>query len=122
MLVGIDVVKVERFDKHIAEDSFLNKYFSDYESNYIFTRPNPRETLAGLYAAKEAFLKALGLGIGGGIDLKHIEINHEKSGRPFVKIVDKNALVKFEEFNVKNIDLSISHTDNLSTAICILFN
>lgn len=122
MLVGIDIVDVNRFDKHIENEKFLNKYFTEYECRYIFTRPNPIETLAGLYASKEAFLKALGVGIGGGINIKDIEINHEDSGRPYIKIIGEKAQKVFDNFNVKNIDLSISHTSTVSTAICILFD
>lgn len=117
MLVGLDVVNVERFEKLVNNNSFLQKYFTEYEREYIFTRPKPVETLAGLYAAKEAFLKALGIGIGRGVDLIDIQINHDELGKPFYNV---SNYTKLEKFNFNSSDLSISHTNNVSTAICVL--
>ena len=119
MLVGIDIVENSRME-HLFVDRFFEKYFSNVEENYSKSRPNPIETLSGLYASKEAFLKALGIGIGGGIDLKEIEIEHYPSGKPYIRLLSDNANKKLSEFGVQNIDLSISHSGGVTTAICIL--
>ena len=121
MLVGVDVINVERFEKFINDEKFLNKYFSDYEKNYISSRVHPAETMAGIYASKEAFLKALGIGIGGGIDLKDIEVGHEKSGRPNLRVINSENNEVFRKFQISKIDISISHTDSVATAMCIVY-
>lgn len=121
MLVGVDVINVDRFEKLINDEKFLNKYFTDYEKNYMLSRPHPNETMAGLYASKEAFLKALGIGIGGGINLIDIEIRHEKSGRPNLRVVNSQNNEVFQKFQISKIDISISHTDSVATAMCIVY-
>ena len=75
--------------------------------------------LAGMYCAKEAFLKALGIGVRNGINFKEIEISHEESGKPFYKLSDgiKDIL---KSLKITDVELSISHTDNIATAICIM--
>ncbi|MGN0961596.1 MAG: holo-ACP synthase [Christensenellales bacterium] len=121
MLVGIDVVNIERFEKLIENDNFFSKYFTDYEKKYVFTRPKPAETLAGLYSAKEAFLKALGIGIGRGIDLKDIHICHNELGKPYYDINQDNMIENLKKYNIQQVELSISHTNKVSTAICVIF-
>ena len=120
MLVGVDILDVERMEKLVDNDSFLDKYFTNYEREYVKGRPYPAESLAGIFATKEAFLKALGIGIGGGIDLKEIEVSHYPSGKPYLILNSGSAQSKLDEFQVKSIDVSISHTRAVCTAICVL--
>ena len=120
MLVGIDVLDVVRMEKFVQNEHFLEKYFTEYEIEYVNKNNRMTQSLAGLFSAKEAFLKALGIGIGGGINLNEIEINHEESGKPIVKIVSPKAQILLSTMQVKNIDISISHTDEYCTAICII--
>lgn len=120
MLVGIDVLDVVRMEKFVQNEHFLEKYFTEYEIKYVNKNNRMTQSLAGLYCAKEAFLKALGIGIGGGIKLNEIEINHHDTGKPFVKVVSPKAQILLSTMNVKEIDISISHTDEYCTAICII--
>ena len=120
MLVGIDVLDVVRMEKFVQNEHFLEKYFTEYEIEYVNKNNRMTQSLAGLFAAKEAFLKALGIGIGGGINLNEIEINHEESGNPFVKVVSPKAQILISTMGVKSMDISISHTDEYCTAICIV--
>jgi len=69
MLVGIDVLDVVRMEKFVQNEHFLEKYFTEYEIEYVNKNNRMTQSLAGIYSAKEAFLKALGIGIGGGIKL-----------------------------------------------------
>lgn len=120
MLVGVDVLDVDRVVKLVENDNFLNKYFTEYEKEYVKNRPYPEQSLAGIFSTKEAFLKALGIGIGGGIDLKEIEVNHYPTGKPYLILNSIKAQEKLDEFGVTAIDVSISHTDSVCTAICVL--
>ena len=119
MKVGIDILEVERIIKFVQDESFLSKNFTQYEMDYINSKKYKEQTLSGLFCAKEAFLKALGIGLKNGIDLKEIEINHKEFGKPYYKLSD-NAKQIVDNFEITEIDLSISHTNNIATAICVM--
>ena len=123
MLVGIDVIDVIRMEKFIQNERFLNKYFTEYEISYV-EKNDARQTqsLAGIFACKEAFLKALGIGIGGGIALNEIEIYHEESGKPQLRVNSSTGNIILKTMNVTDIGVSISHTDEICTAICFVKN
>ena len=116
---GVDIVKIDRFEKHIDDLKFLSKYFSPAEQEYISKKQNKKETLAGLFCAKEAVLKALGIGIGSGLDLRDISILHNDQGRP---VVDVSAKL-FYYLNAKNcneVSISISHDGEYAVAFCVI--
>lgn len=120
MKIGVDIVEVERFKTLLTSDTFFNKYFSVYEREYILSKSHPAETMAGIFASKEAFLKALGIGIGRGIDLKDIEIKHDDMGKPYIYLTEK-LLSVIKNTGATGVDISISHTATVATATCILF-
>ena len=119
MFVGIDSLDIVRMQKFIQNTMFLEKYFTEYEINYTESTANKTQRLAGIYCAKEAFLKALGLGIGAGIDLKDIEVNHNSKGKPYIKLSDKAKKIILL-YNVKEIEISITHSYNICTAVCVI--
>jgi phosphopantetheine--protein transferase-like protein len=124
MLVGIDVLDVVRMEKFIQNERFLDKYFTPYEMEYVNKyKPNRQtQSLAGLFAAKEALLKALGIGIGGGIDLNDIEVFHTETGKPEIRVLSGKANLMLKSMNVVEMGVSISHTDEVCTAICFVKN
>jgi len=79
---GVDIVQVERFRKNHST-RFLQRVFSAYEQAYLSTKG--AESMAGLFAAKEAVVKALGTGFSG-FSPCDIEIMHKKSGKPYVRL------------------------------------
>jgi len=119
MKVGVDIVLVNRFDDLIDDKEFLTKYFTTEEVNYISSKVHKNQTMAGIFAAKEAFLKALGIGIGKGLTLHEINVCYEKTGKPFIEQTPKidNLL---DEIGLNNIEISISHTDLNAVAFCVL--
>ena len=120
MKVGIDILEVSRMTKFIDNDSFLEKNFTKYEIEYMKSKNvKSAQTLTGLFCSKEAFLKALGLGIKNGIELKEIEINHDEKGKPFFVITEKLKGV-LDNNNLTKIDLSISHTESTAIAMCVM--
>ncbi len=119
MQTGIDIVKIDRLSKYQNDEKFLNKYFSKAEIEYIKSKQNVLQTLAGLYACKEAVLKAFGIGIGAGLDLKDILINHNKNGMPFVEI-DAKFQYYLNCINCKEISVSISHDGEYVIANCVI--
>jgi holo-[acyl-carrier protein] synthase len=120
MRVGIDAVVVRRFKKMKNFESFLTKYFTDYEISYIVGKNLKKyETTAGIFAAKEAFLKALQIGIGAGINLKLIEVKHNNNGAPYINL-DKHLKQKLQDKNIEQVSLNIAHTKKTAIAICII--
>ncbi len=119
MQTGVDIIKISRFEKLMQDDKFLNKYYSKIETEYINKKSNKIETIAGLYAAKEAVLKALGIGIGRGLDLKEIAINHDDNGAPFVE-VDAKMQYYLNAKGCSNISVSISHDGEYAISFCVI--
>jgi len=113
---GIDLVKMDRFDNLIDDDKFMNKVFNLEELDYI-NKHRCLETVAGMYAAKEACLKALKKGIND-YHVKDILILHDNNNAPFIKLSGKLN----EDFNLNNISVSISHDGEYAISIVTLFN
>lgn len=118
MKVGIDIVEISQVLKLKNLERFLDKYFALDEISYIRTKYKKEQTIAGIFAAKEAFLKALELGIGT-IPLSEVVIAHKENNAPYLKITArvKEELVKR---GFSGADISISHGGNYSVAICNL--
>lgn len=113
MKTGIDITLINRFSN--VSESFLEKNFTDNERNYIRKTNNNIQTIAGLYSAKEAFLKAIKKGISS-YSLKNIEINHEESGSPFIKLYGTIQ----NDISYSQIDVSISHDGDYAISIVII--
>lgn len=115
--VGIDSVKVDRIAEKMERPEFMEKVFSKNEIDYCSKNTHPAEHYAARFAAKEAFLKAIGSGLGISYDLKQIEVVHNDNGAP--------ELILHGEFenlrsNWNKVYLSLTHTDSVACAIIIL--
>jgi holo-[acyl-carrier protein] synthase len=102
MKTGIDIVKISRIEKAAESEAFVNRVFTESEREYC----KNSASLAGLFAAKEAYLKALGTGIDR--RMTEVEIAHDEKGKPYIK-------------GVQNSDLSISHDGDFAVASVILW-
>ncbi len=116
---GIDILEVSRIKKLYENKSQLSQVFTENEIKYCERFNNPFPHFAGFYSAKEAFLKALEVGVRNGLDFLDIEISHKDNGAPYY-ILRNVAKTFVENYGFKDIILSISHTENLATAICIM--
>lgn len=112
MKVGIDVLEINRVKEDIL---FLQKVFTKKEIDYINKFADKKERIAGFFCAKEAVLKALDYP---DMNIKEIEINHSNTGKPIV--VFSGSAKFFYSNNFSNIDISISHSKTIATAICIV--
>ena len=116
MMIGFDLQKVDRIENG---DKLLHKIALESEIEYIqkFAK-NQKEKIATLWAVKEATFKALDIS-SGGISFKEIELCHKESGAPFVKLHGK-AQERFESLNAKNIEISISHQEDIVGAVVLI--
>ena len=112
---GIDIVKIDRFDTLKNNSKFMNDIFNDNELEYIKKTNYSSSTIAGLYASKEAFLKAIKKGINNH-NMKDIEISHDDNNAPF--IILHNSLK--DKYN--NISLSISHDGDYAISSVFFIN
>ena len=120
MEVGVDIVQIERIEKLTNQAEFLKKYFSLPEIEYINSKNAKAQTIAGLYACKEAVLKAIGIGIGAGIRLNEISVLYDQNGKPYVQVTPQlNYYLNLK--NCNNISLSISHERDSAVAFCTIF-
>ncbi len=83
---GVDIIEISKFRRVFLDNrDFVSDIFTENEIDYCQSRKNPFLHFAGRFAAKEASLKALGIGMSGaGIDntFKEIEIIPTGSGKP----------------------------------------
>ncbi len=115
---GIDIIEIARIKNVLTKHPkrFLEKIFTEYERNYCRGRSTQ---LAARYAAKEAAMKALGTGVRG-VGWKEIEVQRLPSGKPYIKLHGRaNERAKF--IGVEKIELSISHSKELATAMVIMY-
>lgn len=106
---GIDILEVKRIENLKNKKRFLERIFLEEEISYIRKKSFRSETVAGMFAGKEAVAKALKTGIGP-ISFKDIEITRE--GGISVRL---NPDISS---NIISIDLSISHDKGLAIAMC----
>ncbi len=85
MKKGIDIVSVERIRRAARKRRFLERVFTEEELRYAFSRKDPFRHLAGRFASKEAFLKALGTGLASGLGWRDVEVVKDGRGRPSIK-------------------------------------
>ncbi len=118
--LGLDLVKVSRVEQALARfgQRFLARCFTAAESEAAFKRPNPAQALAMRFAAKEAFAKATGQGFKG-LALTEIEVAHEPSGRPFLKLHGR-ARTWAENEGVGGCHLSLSDDGEYAMAVVAL--
>ena len=119
MTVGIDIIEVERIEKVIKKwgDRFLNRVFLPDEIAFCRTKRTPSICFAARFAVKEAFSKALGTGIRK-LSWRDIETRHNELGKPYLIIRGKSKKI----LGNRTLDVSMSDTDHLATAIVIISN
>jgi len=117
--LGIDLCAVSRMEDLVRSDAFLKRYFSPEEAAYIRGRgAMSAASMAGLFAAKEAFVKALGDGFSG-IPLSDIAVAHTGLGAPYYNVTGQ-AREALDSRGVTQARLSISHEGEMAAAVCVL--
>ncbi len=117
--VGIDLCQVARIEKAMSK-RFLQRYYTEEERRYIASRGEMgAESAAAMFAAKEAFLKAVGLGIGAGVEFSEIGVAHGEHGAPCYQLGEK-AQKALENRGASSVFLSLSHEAGLAAAFCVI--
>ena len=120
---GIDLVHVGKIKAiMLRRPEFAEEVFTGREREYCLSKRDPYIHFAGRFAAKEACLKALGMGLSGaGIDsaLSEIEVTPENSGRPLLNISGWTAKIGRRK-KIGQSTVSISHSGDYAIASVIL--
>ena len=109
--LGVDIEQISRLKKSMENPRFIERCFTSKEREYILSKANAAQSAAGIFCAKEAFIKALGVGIGY-FSLHDMEICHEKGGKPYMRLYGRAK----EMTDGADVLVSIAHTGDLATA------
>ena len=119
--VGIDLVETERLARIIARhgSKFLQRVFGEDEINYCSRHAEAAIHYSARFAAKESFLKALGIGLGRGVRLREIEVVHDGQGKPALMLRGE-AEIHVKKRNISRVHVSLTHTKRHATAVVLL--
>ena len=121
---GVDIVENKRINKLIDNKKFIKRVFTNKEIRFSKNIKNKTNYYAKRFAAKEAFVKALGTGFRNNINFSDIEVINNKLGKPKINISKKvRALIKKKfKLDKPKIYVSLSDENKHSIAYVILEN
>jgi holo-[acyl-carrier protein] synthase len=116
--VGVDLIEIERVRKALERyPRFRERCFTEAEREYCESRPNPAESYAGRFAAKEAVGKALGFGIARAWAWRDVEL----VGRPKPRVRLSGRVGDWaRRTGASVIDVSMTHSRELAAAVCVV--
>ena len=119
---GVDIIENRRIKKSLKIKGFINRVFTQKEINKSKKLNDKVNFLAKRFAAKEAFVKALGEGFRNNVNFNDIEILNDKKGRPLINVSQniKKILKKKFKLNKYKIFLSLSDERKYSIAYVII--
>jgi holo-[acyl-carrier protein] synthase len=119
--IGVDIVKVDRIEKAVERwgHRFLERIFTAAEIERCQKRAQPAQCLALRFAAKEAFAKALGLGMREGLRWRDIEVVHDNFGKPDL-LLHNQAQRLLETMEASRTWLSLSDERESALAVVVL--
>ena len=119
--IGVDLVKIKRMEAVIDRwgDRFIRRVFTPEEMEICFGRSSPSSAFSLRFAAKEAFSKAIGLGMKKGLRWIDIEVFHYPGGRPGLRLHGRSSEICKEE-NITGFHLSLSDEGEYGIAMVVL--
>ena len=119
--IGTDLVDIERVKKVLSKnrDGFVKRVLSEHEQALFTNKADSAEYCAKRFAAKEAFAKALGTGIGRVVSFQDLTVRNNENGKPY--FIPSEKLRQFlVEKNIKQAHLSISDESKNAIAFVVL--
>lgn len=114
--LGLDSVDVARFATMLGRRAGLRtRLFTEHERAYADGLANPVPSLAARFAAKEAVMKSLGVGLGA-LDWWDVEVRRQRSGEPVLTVTGRAATLAARR-GVNDWRLSLTHTQSVASAI-----
>ena len=119
---GVDIIKNSRINNSLKIKGFLNRIFTEKEIQQGRKLKNKINFYAKRFAAKEAFVKAIGTGFRSEINFIDIEIKNYKNGKPYISLSKKlnNFLKKKFKIQRYKVFLSLSDEKDYSIAFVVI--
>ena len=119
--VGTDIVSIERIQEILNKnrDGFINRVLTEHERALFANKSDSAAFCAKRFAAKEAFSKALGTGIGRVVGFQDLTVRNNENGKPYFMPSEKLRLY-LQEKGIKQGHLSISDESLNALAFVIL--
>ncbi len=116
--IGVDAVDIERFRRSLQRTPTMrDRLFTMHELEYVAPKADPVPSLAARFAAREAVMKALGVGLGA-FGFHDVWVTRADSGAPSLAITGA-ALVLATAAGIDTWHLSITHTDVVAIAYVV---
>jgi holo-[acyl-carrier protein] synthase len=116
--IGVDAVDIDRFRASLARTpSMRTRLFVDEELAYVAPKADPAPSLAARFAAREAVMKALGVGLGA-FGFHDVWVRRAESGEPELMVTGAAAALA-DAAGVQHWHLSITHTDLVAIAYVV---
>ncbi len=119
--IGVDLVSIRRIERVINRwgERFVNRVFTAAEVHFCYQRRSPPSAFALRFAAKEAFSKAMGLGMKKGIKWNEVEVFNYPSGKPGLRLHGRSFEILSNE-GITGIHLSLSDEGEYGVATVVL--
>ena len=119
--IGTDIVSIERVQNILNKnrDGFINRVLTDHEKALFANKADSAAFCAKRFAAKEAFSKALGTGIGRVVSFQDLTVRSNEHGKPYFMPSEKLRLY-LQEKGIKHGHLSISDESQNALAFVVL--
>ncbi len=117
---GVDIIKNSRINKSLKIKGFLNRIFTKKEIKQGKKLKNKINFYAKRFAAKEAFVKAIGSGFRSDINFIDIEINNYKSGKPYILLSKKLKTFLKRKFKIQKYKVFLSLSDEKDYSIAFV--
>ena len=119
---GVDIIKNSRINNSLKIKGFLKRIFTEKEIKQGKKLKNKINFYAKRFAAKEAFVKAIGTGFRSDINFIDIEIKNYKNGKPYISLSKKlkNFLQKKFKIQKYKVFLSLSDEKDYSIAFVVI--
>lgn len=120
--LGTDMIDVARVNRLISKgSSFIESVFTEGEIVYCDSKRYRAQHYAARFAAKEAFLKALGTGWRDGITFRDIELVHDELGKPSLVVSGQASVICRDRFpRGYRTHVSVAHLKDYATATVII--
>ncbi len=116
----MDIVSVARLRRSLTRSSaFADEVFTDGERRYCDARPSSAQHYAARFAAKEAFLKAVGTGLFAGVSLQDVEVDRDDAGPPRLRL-GPSAAAALARVGATTVHLSLSHERDYAVAMVVI--
>ena len=119
--IGTDIVSIERIQNILNKnrDGFINRVLTEHERSLFANKADSATFCAKRFAAKEAFSKALGTGIGRVVGFQDLTVRSNENGKPYFMPSEKLRLY-LQEKGIKQGHLSISDESLNALAFVVL--